>query len=54
MDVYCGSKILSPCAHSNLKVIDDDDDDDDDDDVDDDDEFCCGIVAQKKCVNPYF
>ena len=54
MDVYCGSKILSPCAHSNLKVIDDDDDDDDDDGVDDDDEFCCGIVAQKKCVNPYF
>ena len=50
MDVYCGPKILSPCAHSNLKVIDDDDDDDDDDDGGD--EFCCGVVAQQKCVNP--
>ena len=34
MDVYCGSKILSPCVHTNPKVIDHDDDDDDDD------EFC--------------
>ena len=48
MDVYCGSKILSPCVHTNPKVIDHDDD------YDDDDEFCCEVVAQKKCVNPYF
>ena len=48
MNVYCG---LSPCARSNLKVIDDDDDDDDDDDGD---EFCCGVVAQQKCANPSF